>query len=133
MCYCGPREQGEKLIAPLRQIRKPVKDMVTLAPYAKLQTVGDADAEHGHKYYIKGGFVQKANAALAEAAIAVVDAMNLPTVQAVAMPQGGGAIARVKPGATAFSQRAAEHNVFLFSRWDDPALSPQVAEWTKRT
>ena len=48
-----------------------------------------------------------------ESAIAAVDAMNLPPVQAVAMPQGGGAIARVKPGATAFAQRAAEHNIFL--------------------
>jgi len=52
-------------------------------------------------------------------------------VQAVSLPQGGGAIARVKPGATAFAQRAADCNVFVFTRWDDPALSPAVSEWTR--
>jgi hypothetical protein len=133
VCYSGPREQADKVIAPLRRIRKPVNDTVAPMPYAKLQTSGDAAAEHGHRFYIKGGFIQKASPALAEAAIAAVDSMNLPIVQAVAMPQGGGAIARVKPGATAFAQRAAEHNLFLFSRWDDPALSPKVAEWTRTT
>jgi FAD/FMN-containing dehydrogenase len=133
VCYCGPREQGEKLIAPLRQIRKPIKDTIALMPYAKLQASGDESSAHGHRFYIKGGFVQKANSSLAEAAIAAVDAMNLPIVQAVAVTQGGGAIARVKPGATAFAQRAAEHNLFIFSRWDDPTLSPQVAEWTRST
>ena len=47
------------------------------------------------------------------------------------LPQGGGAIARVKPGATAFAQRAAPHNMFVISRWDDPAQSEAVGNWTR--
>ncbi len=56
-----------------------------------------------------------------------------PGGEAVVFPMGGGAYARVKPNATAFAQRAAEHNVFLFTRWDDPAQSDAVGAWTRGT
>ena len=99
----------------------------------KLQASGDEGAAHGHKYYIKAGFVQKSSPGLRDVMLATIAEAKLPVVTAVVLPQGGGAYARVKSGATAFAQRAADHNVFLFSRWDDPAMSPAVAEWTRNT
>jgi hypothetical protein len=108
-----------------------LRDNVAPTPYVKLQASGDAGTAHGHKYYIKGGFVQKSSAGLRDAMLATIAEAKLPVVQAVVLPQGGGAIARVKPKATAFAQRAADHNLFLFSRWDDPAQSEAVAEWTR--
>jgi FAD/FMN-containing dehydrogenase len=131
ICYCGPRDQADKVLAPLRQIRKPVRDEVTVTPYVNLQTSGDAGTAHGRKYYIKGGFVQKASPGLIDVAIATIDEAKLPLVQAVVFPQGGGAYARVKPDATAFAQRAAAHNVFLYNSWEDPALSAAVGAWVK--
>jgi hypothetical protein len=131
ICYCGPRDQADKVLAPLRQIRKPVRDEVTVTPYVNLQTSGDAGTAHGRKYYIKGGFVQKASAGLIDVAIATIDEAKLPVVQAVVFPQGGGAYARVKPDATAFAQRTAAHNVFLYNTWEDPALSEPVGAWVK--
>jgi hypothetical protein len=133
VCYCGPHAMGEKALASLRQIRKPLRDTVAPTPYVKLQTSGDEGAAHGHKYYIKGGFVQKSSAALRDVMLATIAEAKLPVVHAVVLPQGGGAIARVKPKDTAFLQRTADHNVFLFSRWDDPAMSTPVAEWTRGT
>ncbi|HYJ42204.1 MAG TPA: FAD-binding oxidoreductase [Steroidobacteraceae bacterium] len=131
VCYCGSIAEGEKALAPLRQIRKPIKDTVVPTPYVTLQASGDEGTAHGHKYYIKGGFVQKTTPALIDAILATVAAANLPTVQAVVLPQGGGAYARVKPGVTAFAQRAAPHNMFVFSRWDDPAMSAAVGNWAR--
>ena len=133
VCYCGPRDRAEKVLAPLRQIRKPVRDDVHRNPYVNLQTSGDDGTAHGHNYYIKGGFVQKASPGLIDVAIATISDANLPVVQAVVFPQGGGAYARVKPDATAFAQRAADHNVFLFNTWDDPALSAPVADGSRPT
>jgi hypothetical protein len=133
VCYCGPHAIGEKALASLRQIRKPLRDTVAPTPYVKLQTSGDEGAAHGHKYYIKGGFVQKSSSALRDVMLATISEAKLPVVHAVVLPQGGGAIARVKPKDTAFLQRTADHNVFLFSRWDDPAMSTPVAEWTRGT
>jgi hypothetical protein len=131
VCYCGPRDQADKLLAPLRQIRKPTRDEVGVTPYVKLQTSGDAGTAHGRRYYIKGGFVQKSSQALVDVAIATINEAKLPVVQAVVFPQGGGAYKRVKPDATAFAQRAAEHNVFLYNTWEDPALSEQVSAFVK--
>jgi FAD/FMN-containing dehydrogenase len=131
VCYCGPRNQADKVLASLRQIRKPIRDEVTVTPYVKLQTSGDAGTAHGRKYYIKGGFVQRASPGLVDIAVATIDEAKLPVVQAVVFPQGGGAYARVKPDATAFAQRAAAHNVFLFNSWEDPALSGAVGAWVK--
>ncbi|HEX6638484.1 MAG TPA: FAD-binding oxidoreductase [Steroidobacteraceae bacterium] len=131
VCWCGPWDAGEKALASLRQVRKPQRDDVAPTPYVKLQASGDEGTAHGHKYYIKGGFVQKSSAGLRDVMLATIAEAKLPVISAVALPQGGGAYARVKPKATAFAQRAADHNVFLFSRWDDPAMSGAVAEWTR--
>jgi FAD/FMN-containing dehydrogenase len=133
VCWCGSWDQGEKALASLRQIRKPVRDNVAPTPYVKLQSSGDEGAAHGHKYYIKGGFVQKSSPGLRDIMLATIAEAKLPVIQAVVLPQGGGAYARVKPKATAFAQRAADHNVFLFSRWDDPAMTEAVGEWTRTT
>ena len=131
ICYCGPRDRAERVLAPLRQIRKPMRDGVTAQPYVTLQSSGDAGTAHGRRYYIKGGFVQKYSPGLLDVAIATIGDSKLPVVQAVVFPQGGGAYKRVKPDATAFAQRAADHNVFLFNSWEDPALSDQVGAWVR--
>ena len=131
VCYSGPIAAGEKAIAPLRQIRKPVHDSVVSTPYVKLQASNDVATAHGHKFYIKAGFVQKTTSALIDDIFATITNANLPVINAVTLPQGGGAIARVKPGVTAFAQRAAPHNMFVMSRWDDATLSEAAGSWTR--
>jgi len=131
VCYSGPIAAGEKVLAPLRQIRKPISDSVAPAPYTLLQTANDVATAHGHKFYIKAGFVQKTTSALVDEIIGTIANANLPVINAVSMPQGGGAIARIKPTATAYAQRAAPHNMFVMSRWDDPAQNEAVGNWMR--
>ncbi len=109
LCYSGDLAQGEKVIAPLRKIRKPIEDSVAATPYVKLQSSGDVSTEYGHRYYIKAGFVQQSSQGFIDTMLGIVADANLPQVQAVSVPQGGGAIKRVKPQATSFAQRAADH------------------------
>jgi FAD/FMN-containing dehydrogenase len=130
-CYSGPIAQGEKLLAPLRQFRKPIADQIAPVHYTKLQQSSDESAAHGHRYYIKGGFLQKSSPGFIDTMIGIITDAKLPQVQAVSLPQGGGAVKRVKPGATAFAQRAADHNAFLFTTWDDPTRNDAVADWIK--
>jgi FAD/FMN-containing dehydrogenase len=131
VCYSGRVADGEKVIAPLRAFRKPIADNVKPQPYVALQSSSDETLIHGLRYYIKAGFVQKATPAFVDTVVGIIDAANLPQVQAVSIPQGGGAIARVETGATAFAQRAADHNAFLFTRWTDPAMNEPVAAWIR--
>jgi FAD/FMN-containing dehydrogenase len=131
VCYSGKPEDGERVLAPLRTFRKPTVDQVAPTPYVKLQSSSDENTAPGHKYYIKGGFVQKSSPALREAMLGIISEVRLPSVAALSFVHGGGAIARVNPRATAFAQRAAHHNVFIFSRWDDPAAGAPITEWAR--
>jgi hypothetical protein len=131
LCYSGDLGKGAALIAPLREIRKPMSDTVVAAPYVRLQAAHDVDTAHGRRFYIKNGFVRQTTPALLDAILGTIADANLPVVQVVVLPQLGGAIARVKPGATAFAQRAATFNMFVMSIWDDPAHSTSVGNWTR--
>ena len=131
VCYSGSIAEGEKVIAPLRAIRKPINDTVQPQPYVKLQASNDETLAHGLRYYLKAGFVPRATPAFVDTVLGIIEAANLPQVQAVSIPQGGGAIARIRTGATAFAQRAADHNAFLFTRWTDPAMNEPVAAWIR--
>lgn len=133
VCYSGPRAQAAQVLAPLRTYRKPIVDTVGEAPYVKLQASQDLRAAHGHRHYIKGGFVHKPSPALIDVLVATIDEAKLPLVQSVSLPQAGGAISRVKPEATAFAQRTVQHLIFTAAHWDDPASNDSVAEWTHAT
>ncbi len=131
VCYSGPIAAGEKVLAPLRQLRKPVADHVVPTPYVKLQQSADVNLGHGKKYFIKGGFVQRTSAALIDVVMATIADAKLPVVQVVSMQPAGGAIKRVSPAATAFAQRGLAYNSFVFAMWEDPALSDAVGQWAR--
>jgi FAD/FMN-containing dehydrogenase len=131
VCYCGPHATGEKLLEPLRKIAKPIADDVKPTPYATLQTMDDQKFDHGQRYYVKAGFRHQYSPKLLDAVIAPIADAKLPAVQVVALPQAGGAIARIKSNATAFAQRGASGHVLVISSWRDPALNDAVAEWTR--
>jgi FAD/FMN-containing dehydrogenase len=133
VCYSGPRDRADKLLAPLREFRKPIRDSVGPTPYVKLQSARDKSAEHGHRHYIKGGFVHQSSDGLVDALVSTLENARLPLVQNLMLPHAGGAISRVKPEATAFAQRSVKHLIVMASHWDDPAQSDAVAEWTRST
>lgn len=53
VCYCGPVADGERAVAPLRKLGKPLKDNLGPISYVETQRSGDADNPPG-RYYIKG-------------------------------------------------------------------------------
>ena len=131
VCYSGPRGNVDKVLAPLRTFRKPIEDTVVPAPYVALQASGDEGSAAGKRYYIKGGFIQKTSQDLIDAMLATIAEANLPIVNAVSMPQGGGAYQRVKVDASAFAQRAAPFNMFVAAVWQDPAQSEMAGNWAR--
>jgi hypothetical protein len=133
VCYSGPRDKAASVLAPLRDLRKPIRDTVAETPYVKLQQAQDKQAEHGHRHYVKGGMIHQSSKALVDTIIGVIDDAKLPMVQTVQMPHAGGAISRVKPDATAFAQRSVKHLIFMAAHWDDPAQSDSVSEWVRST
>jgi FAD/FMN-containing dehydrogenase len=68
VCYTGPLEDGERLVAPLRAFKQPVADVVTQRPYAQMQTLIDATQPKGRRYYWKSHYM----AAITEQAASVL-------------------------------------------------------------
>lgn len=119
VCYCGPVADGERAVAPLRKLGKPLKDNLGPISYVETQRSGDADNPPG-RYYIKGGYVRTLTPALCSSIVESFEASPLDNV-AVVFAHVGGAISRVKPDATAFWHREPNHEVILIGFWDEPA------------
>jgi hypothetical protein len=130
VCHCGTKAAAEKEIAQLRKLGKPLQDGLAPTPYVKLQNRDDGNFPHGRGYYIKSGFVRTLTPKVIDTVVDFLDANPLPT-GIVNIVHQGGAIARVKPDATAFWNRAAEHSVMLIGFWDDPKAGAAPMQWVR--
>jgi FAD/FMN-containing dehydrogenase len=130
VCHSGSPAQADKEIAQLRKIGKAVQDEVKATTYVKLQSSQDANYPHGRKYYIKSGFIPTISPQLIDAVVDYLDAAPFPT-GIVSFVHQGGAINRVKPTATAFWHRSANHSVLLIGNWDDPAAGASNMQWVR--
>jgi FAD/FMN-containing dehydrogenase len=135
ICYCGPLKDAERVLAPLRAAGKPLRDTLAPTPYVKLQTLGDEGNAPGRGYYERSGFIRHLEPALIEAAVAHMEAPH-PANGAIAFVHHGGAIGRVKPDATAFWHRNAQHSLIVDVDWDDPhdhAARESGIAWARET
>jgi FAD/FMN-containing dehydrogenase len=116
VCYSGAPNGFEKAMAPLRSLGTPVADLVQPVAYTALQRSGDINDPRSEGMYLKGGFIPRLSAELISA---VVDGFNPDPRRSTVLffQQGGGAIARVAPEATAFSQRDVFANMLVLNGW----------------
>src|SRR5690606_9397699 len=131
-CYCGPLADAERQFEPLRRAARPLQDLAGPTPYVRLQTALDETYRHGIKAYERSGFLRRIEPALADEVIERLAASNLPTAQVIFVHHGG-AIARVRPDATAFWHRDAQHSMLIQGHWTDPAQSDEIMGWARTT
>jgi hypothetical protein len=129
VCYSGPLERGEEIIRPLRAFGAPLADTVAAVPYRTVQDLFTPAYPPGRLNYWKSSFLQELSDAALDTMIAHFSAVPSP-LTAVALEQLGGAVARVGPQETAFSERSARYNLLITSAWTDPAASEPNREWT---
>jgi FAD/FMN-containing dehydrogenase len=116
--YNGDPVVGEKELAPLRKIGKPLEDGVTMQDYMVMQTKDDVAFGHGVRSYIKNGMVKEITQELVDAMIESYT--NDPRV-AMFTHTAGGAAKRVGETDTAFPHRNAETMLIVGGGWMDPA------------
>lgn len=115
--YAGDPKQGEKELAPLMKIGKPLESNVAVKDYMIMQTQEDALLAHGIRSYAKSGMVKEMTKDLARA---MVESYQNDPRQAVFTHTCGGAVARVDELATAFPHRNAQTMLVFASFWADP-------------
>ncbi len=127
-CFCGPLDQGEKILKPLRTFAKPLADLIAPQPYVQIQTLFDQAWPPGRCYYNKSSIVRRLSDAAIETLVAYGSAMPTP-VSSIALQQLHGAASRVGASDTAFPHRYDHHSFYVHPATDDPAESERIVQW----
>lgn len=123
-CYCGPHQNAERALAPLRKLGTPDSDTIKASDYVLVQRVNDQSDARAIGSYLKGGFISRMPG---ELVAALVDGFegHPGRMTLLLFQHCGGASGRVAEGATAFAQRYAMANMIAVAGWrhgvDDPA------------
>ena len=126
--YAGDPVAGEKELAPLLRIGKPIDNGVKLQDYMVMQTQEDAMAHHGIRSYAKNGMVKEITPAFIGA---MIEAYRPDPRVALFSHTAGGAVGRVDELATAFPHRNAETMLVFASLWTDPADDEEAIATTR--
>jgi FAD/FMN-containing dehydrogenase len=131
ICYCGPLEQGEKFVEPLRKYGPPVSDLIGAKSYIELQSGSDALFPPRHRNYWKGSFVPTMSDQVIDRICEYAETKPSPKTLIVVEPLHGAA-ARVPAAQTAFPHREEQYSVLIMSIWEDVARSEENIVWTRR-
>ncbi len=129
-CWSGSPEEGEKRLAPLKALGRPVGDVLQRRPYVTLQGLLDATQPKGRRYYWKSeylpGIGPEVLAKLPEHASRIVSPHS-----AVIVFQLGGAIARQPEDHSAVGNRNAGAVLNITASWENPADDAANIEWAR--
>lgn len=119
LLWAGEIGAGEKAIAPLRAITRPIADAVRPMPYVALQSMLDGGAPHGRHYYWKSHRLPTLSDGAIDQFMALVASAKSPFWQLNGWAVGGAAT-RVPPDATAMGQRGPGFHLNIVSAWPPP-------------
>jgi FAD/FMN-containing dehydrogenase len=107
-CYAGPVREGERIVAPLRQFRRPLLDLCAPKPFVTHQAMLDATLPHGWWYYFRACDVAELSDDVID--IAADHALRIRSpLTTFPIFHLGGAAGRVPEDATAYGGRAARY------------------------
>lgn len=131
LVHCGEVEAGRQAAAPVLQFGQPLGTALGPTPYAGFQTAFDPLlAPGGRNYWKSNNFAALSDAAL-EVLIAAAGQLPGPECE-IFVAQLGGAMSRVKHGATAFPGRDARYIMNVHGRWSDAGDDERVRAWARR-
>ncbi len=128
--WTGPLEDGDKAMAPFRDLAPRIGEHVGQMPYPALNGAFDGLFPKGLRTYWKGSFVTElSDAAIAEHA---KFGPEVPEVTAsIHLYPINGAVHDVDAAATAFPFRDATFATVLVVGWQDPALDDERIAWVR--
>jgi FAD/FMN-containing dehydrogenase len=131
VCYCGPLDEGERVLQPLRSFGRPVGGEIGPVPYQAFQCGADASMPPGRQHFWKSSYLTD----LTDGAIEVLleFAATIPSpYTGIGLQQMTGVASRMDPRATAFAHRDRQYDFLILSQWEDPADSDRNIDWTRR-
>ena len=131
ICWSGDHAEGERMVAPIREVAQPMMDMVQPMPYTALQSMLDGGGPKGVRAYMKAEFFK---GDLDDELIAKLCDHGArrpgPMAQLLLEPMGG-AIARTGEDETALGRRDVRWCYHALGLWMDPADDDAHVAWTR--
>ncbi len=128
--YAGEVAEGEEALGPLREFGEPIVDFSGPMPYVEAQKLLDEDYPNGKRYYWKSQNVDGLGDREVERLMAHAEAAPSDH-STIDVWYGGGAMARIEGGETAFGDRSAPILLGIESNWDDPQHDEANVAWAR--
>ena len=129
-CYAGDMAAGEKALAPIRKLGRPIADVISPHPFTGWQQAFDPLLTPGARNYWKShDFAELSDEVLSK----LVDfAGRLPTAECeIFIAHLGGAMGRVPSDATAYGGRKAAFVMNVHTRWQERSEDKQCIAWAR--
>jgi FAD/FMN-containing dehydrogenase len=127
----GNPEQGERLVAPIKQFGPPVMDVIGPMPYFAQQSLIEAAMPPNVLNYWKAEFLSDVSPGVIDATVDAFASVPSPMSSILFFPIRGAA-SRVSMNATAFPHRSGYH-LGIYSLWRDRAQNDPNIAWVRRT
>ena len=129
-CYSGKAEEGERLVAPIKSLGKPIGDILIRRPYAQLQSLLDATQPKGRRYYWKSEYLGRITPELCDRWIKHGTRIQSPH-SAVIFFQLGGAFNRLAPDHSAVGTRDAQYVLNIAGAWEKEEQDQANIQWAR--
>ena len=131
LVYNGAVDAGERAAAAVLKFGDPIATALGPTPYAGFQTAFDPLLGAGGRNYWKSNNFHALSDAAIDVLIASAAALPGPECE-IFVAQLGGAMARVKPAATAFVGRDAHYIMNVHGRWSEVQDDERVRAWARK-
>jgi FAD/FMN-containing dehydrogenase len=129
-CHCGEVEEGERHVAPLREIGPPAVDLIGPMPYTDLQALLDPTAPPGWRWYNSGEHLSGLTNPAIDALVSHAPDGLAPLTQTIVFRHGG-AVSRVGDAETAFGNRDAAYLLHPLAAWIEPEDDERHIAWLR--
>ena len=130
LVHAGPLDEGERAVAPFRELATPLADMVRPMPYSDIYP--PEDSNYRPRTAARTLFIDAVDSAVAEKILGRLEdstaMMRLAQLRVL-----GGAMARVPADATAFAHRQSRIMVNVAAIYGNPDEAPVHEAWATET
>lgn len=130
VCHSGNIEAGEKIVAPLRQLGRPVADIITRRPYTQMQSMLDATQPKGRRYYWKSHYLARIEPPAIEVLMTHATRQCSPH-SAIVLFQLQGALGELPAEHSPAGNRDAAYVLNITSAWENAADDAANLRWAR--
>lgn len=130
-CHTGNPDDGERAVAPIKALGKPIGDVLMRRTYVQMQSLLDATQPKGRRYYWKSEYLPRIDAALCEKVIEHAARIRSP-YSSVILFQMEGALNRLSQDYSPVGNRDARYLLNIAASWEQPDDDESNIDWTRR-